>query len=193
MADSGELTRLLRQVRNGEPGASAELFPLIYAELRRIAGLQMARERRDHTLQATAVVHEAYLRMCGGQPPDWKDRTQFFAFAARIMRQILIDYARQRRAGKRGGAAARKIDLDAEFLVQDDRLDDVIAFDDLLNRLSAMDPDQGRLVELRFFGGLNVEETAEALGISPRTVKREWQLARAWLERELSAGKPLDA
>lgn len=192
MADGSDVTQLLRQLRDGQPQAASELFPLIYGELRRIANVQMSRERRGHTLQATAIVHEAYMRMAGGQQVDWQDRAHFFAFAARTMRQVLLDYARQRRAGKRGGEAAHKVDLDSELLVGDDRLEDVIALDDLLNRLAAMDPDQARIVELRFFGGLNVEETAEAMGVSPRTVKREWQMARAWLDRELASGKPLN-
>lgn len=190
MPEHSDITRLLHQLRTGEPNAAGELFPLVYGELRRIANLQMGRERRGHTLQATAVVHEAYLRMAAGQEIDWQGRSHFFAFAARTMRQVLLDYARQRRAGKRGGEAARKVDLDAELLIGDDRLEEVIALDDLLNRLAAMDPDQARVVELRFFGGLNVEETAEAMGISPRTVKREWQMAKAWFDRELAAAKP---
>ena len=189
MLEHSDITRLLRQLRTGEPNAAGVLFPLVYGELRRIANAQMGRERRGHTLQATAVVHEAYMRMAGGQEIDWQDRSHFFAFAARTMRQVLLDYARQRRAGKRGGEAARKVDLDAELLIGDDRLEEVIALDDLLNRLAAMDPDQARVVELRFFGGLNVEETAEAMGISSRTVKREWQMAKAWFDRELAAAK----
>lgn len=191
MPEASEITQLLRQLRTGEPDAASKLFPLVYGELRRLANSQMAGERRGHTLQATAVVHEAYMRMAGAEPIDWHDRAHFFAFAARTMRQVLMDYARQRRAGKRGGPAQHRVDLDAELLIGDDRLADVIALDDLLNRLAAMDPDQARIVELRFFGGLNVEETAEALGTSPSTVKREWKMAKAWLDRELATGKPL--
>lgn len=188
MPDGSDITQLLRQLRTGGSEAAGKLFPLIYGELRHIANVQMARERRGHTLQATAVVHEAYMRMAGGQKIEWNDRAHFFAFAARTMRQVLMDYARQRKAGKRGGEGAHKVNLESELLIGDDRLEDVIALDDLLNRLAAMDPDQARIVELRFFGGLTVEETAEAMGISPRTVKREWQMAKAWLDRELAAG-----
>jgi RNA polymerase sigma factor (TIGR02999 family) len=186
----GDVTRLLRQLRAGQPDAAGELVPLIYAELRRIAGAQMARERPGHTLQATAVVHEAYLRLAGEQNVEWQNRAHFFAIAARTMRRVLLDYARQRRAGRRGGDGARKVDFDSELLIGDDRLEEVVVLDEVLTRLSEMDEEQGRIVELRFFAGLNVEETAEAMGISPRTVKREWRLARAWLDRELAGAKP---
>ncbi len=186
---AGDVTQLLRQLRAGQPDAADQLVPLIYRELRRIAGAQMGRERPGHTLQATAVVHEAYMRLAGEQDIEWQNRAHFFAIAARTMRRVLLDYARQRRAGKRGGSGAGKVDLDAELLIGDDRLEDVVALDQVLTRLSEMDEEQGRIVELRFFAGLNVEETAEAMGISPRTVKREWRLARAWLERELAAAK----
>lgn len=186
---AGDVTQLLRQLRAGQPDAADQLVPLIYRELRHIAGAQMARERPGHTLQATAVVHEAYMRLAGEQDIEWQSRAHFFGIAARTMRRVLLDYARQRHAGKRGGLGAGKVDLDAELLIGDDRLEDVVALDQVLTRLSEMDEEQGRIVELRFFAGLNVEETAEAMGISPRTVKREWRLARAWLERELAAAK----
>jgi RNA polymerase sigma-70 factor (ECF subfamily) len=185
----GDVTRLLGQLRAGNQDVADQLVPLIYDELRRIAGAQMRRERPGHTLQATAVVHEAYMRLAGEQEIQWQSRAHFFATAARTMRRVLLDYARQRHAGRRGGEGARKVDIDAELLVADDRLEDVVALDEILTRLSEMDPDQGRIVELRFFGGLNVEETAEVMGISPRTVKREWKLARAWLDRELATVK----
>lgn len=188
--DAGDVTRLLRQLRAGRPEAAEQLVPLIYAELRRIAGAQMANERRGHTLQATAVVHEAYLRLAGEQDIEWQNRAHFFGIAARTMRRVLLDYARQRHAGKRGGRDARKVKMDAELLVADDRLEEVVAIDEVLTRLSAMDEEQGRIVELRFFAGLNVEETAEAMGLSPSTVKREWRLAKAWLDRELASAKP---
>jgi len=186
---AGDVTQLLRQLRAGQPDAADQLVPLIYRELRRIAGAQMAHERPGHTLQATAVVHEAYMRLAGEQDIEWQNRAHFFGIAARTMRRVLLDYARQRHAGKRGGSGAGKVDLDAELLIGDDRLEDVVALDQVLTRLSEMDEEQGRIVELRFFAGLNVEETAEAMGLSPRTVKREWRLARAWLERELAAAK----
>lgn len=187
---AGDVTRLLQQLRAGQPEAADRLVPLIYAELRRIAGAQMAHERHGHTLQATAVVHEAYMRLAGEQDIEWQSRAHFFGIAARTMRRVLLGYTRQRQAGKRGGQDARKVDMDAELLVGDNRLEDVVAIDEVLTRLSAMDEEQGRIVELRFFAGLNVEETAEAMGISPSTVKREWRLARAWLDRELASAKP---
>jgi RNA polymerase sigma-70 factor, ECF subfamily len=182
----GEVTRLLVQLRAGKEDVAGQLVPLVYDELRRIAGALMRRERPDHTLQATAVVNEAYLRLAGEQEIQWQNRAHFFAIAAKTMRRVLLDYARQRHAERRGGEGARKVDIDAELLITDDRLEDVVALDEVLSRLSEMDPEQGRIVELRFFAGLNVEETAEVMGISPRTVKREWKLAKAWLDRELA-------
>ena len=186
---TGDVTRLLGQLRAGNQDVADQLVPLIYDELRRIAGAQMRRERVGHTLQATAVVHEAYMRLAGEQEIEWQSRAHFFAIAAKTMRRVLRDYARQRHAGKRGGEGARKVDIDAELLIEDDRLEDVVALDEVLTRLTEMDPEQGRIVELRFFAGLNVEETAEVMGISPRTVKREWRLAKAWLDRELATAK----
>ena len=186
---SGDVTRLLGQLRAGKQDAADQLVPLIYDELRRIAGAQMRRERPDHTLQTTAVVHEAYMRLAGEQEVPWQNRAHFFAIAAQTMRRVLLDYARQRHAGKRGGEGARKVEIDAELLMGDNRIEDIIALDEILERLSEMDPQQGRIVELRFFAGLNVEETAEVMGISARTVKREWRSAKAWLDRELGAVK----
>src|SRR6266436_317114 len=169
----GDVTRLLGQLRAGNQAAADQLVPLIYDELRRIAGAQMRQERVGHTLQATAVVHEAYMRLAGEQEIEWQSRAHFFAIAAKTMRRVLRDYARQHNAGKRGGESARKVDIDAELLIGHDRFEEVVALDEVLERLSAMDPEQGRIVELRFFAGLNVDETAEVMGISPRTVKRE--------------------
>jgi RNA polymerase sigma factor (TIGR02999 family) len=186
---NGDVTRLLGQLRAGNHDVAEQIVPLIYDELRRIAGAQMRRERPGHTLQATAVVNEAYMRMVGEQEMQWQNRAHFFAIAAITMRRVLLDYARQHHAGRRGGEAARKVDIDAELLVGQDRIEDVVALDEVLARLTGMDPDQGRIVELRFFAGLNVEETAEVMGISPSTVKREWRLAKAWLDRELSTAK----
>jgi RNA polymerase sigma factor (TIGR02999 family) len=185
----GDVTRLLGQLRAGNQDVAGELVPLIYDELRRIAGAQMRRERPGHTLQATAVVHEAYMRLVGDQEIQWQNRAHFFAIAAITMRRVLLDYARQHHAGRRGGEGARKVDIDAELLIANDRLEDVVALDEVLGRLTEMDPEQGRIVELRFFAGLNVEETAEVMGISPSTVKREWRLAKAWLDRELATAK----
>ena len=185
----GDVTLLLEQVRAGKDGASDQLVALIYDELRRIAGAQMARERHGHTLQATAVVHEAYLRLAGEHELQWQNRAHFFAIAAKTMRRVLRDYARQRRAGKRGGEDCHRVDIDIDLFAEENRIEDLIAMDEILSRLSGMDPEQGRIVELRFFAGLNVEETAEVMGTSPTTVKREWRLAKAWLGRELAAGK----
>lgn len=182
----GDVTLLLGQLRAGKQD---QIVPLIYEELRRIAGAQMGRERPGHTLQATAVVHEAYMRLAGEQEIPWKNRAHFFAIAAKTMRRVLLDYARQRHAGKRGGEGARKVELDVELLIGEDRLEDIVALNEVLGRLSEMDPQQGRIVELRFFAGLNVEETAEVTGISVTTVKREWRLAKAWLQLELAAAK----
>lgn len=187
---SGDVTRLLAELRSGDQDAAVRLIPLIYEELHRIAGAQMRRERPGHTLQATALVNEAYVRLLGAPAMEWQNRAHFFAVAARSMRRVLLDYARQRHAGKRGGEGAQKVDLDAELLIASDRLEDVIVLDEILDRLAEMDPEQARIVELRFFAGLSVEETAEVINASPRTVKREWRLAKAWLERELSARKP---
>jgi RNA polymerase sigma factor (TIGR02999 family) len=187
----GSVTALLGRLRDGRTDVADQLVPLIYDELRRIAGAQMRRERVGHTLQATAVVHEAYMRLAGEQEIQWQNRAHFFAIAARVMRQVLLDYARQRRAEKRGGEAAQKVEIDAELLVGPNRIEDIVAMDEVLTRLSDLDQLQGRIVELRFFGGLSVEETAEVMDISDSTVKREWRSAKAWLHRELaSAGSP---
>ncbi|MEP6716337.1 MAG: sigma-70 family RNA polymerase sigma factor [Terriglobia bacterium] len=181
----GDVTQLLGQLRAGNHEVANQLIPLIYDQLRRIAGAQMGRERPGHTLQATAVVHEAYMRLAGEQDVPWQNRAHFFAIAAKTMRRVLLDYARQRHAEKRGGEGAHKVELDAEILVGDDRIEDVVAIDEVLGRLSEMDPQQGQIVELRFFAGLDVDETAEVLGISASTVKREWRMAKAWLQREM--------
>jgi RNA polymerase sigma factor (TIGR02999 family) len=186
---SGDVTALLGQLRAGNQEVAGQLVPLIYDELRRIAGAQMRRERAGHTLQATAVVHEAYLRLAGEQEIQWQSRAHFFAIAARAMRQVLLDYARQRHAGKRGGEGAQKVEIDVDLLAGANRIEDIVAIDEVVTRLSELDQQQGRIVELRFFGGLSVEETAEAMGISDSTVKREWRLAKAWLHRELAVAQ----
>jgi RNA polymerase sigma-70 factor (ECF subfamily) len=183
----GEVTRLLAELGKGHQNAADQLIPLVYAELRRLAGSYMNGERPGHTLQATALVNEAYLRLVGAEPAQ--NRAHFLAIAAHTMRQVLTDHARRRHAGKRGGADARKVDVDAALLITEDKLEDVIAIDELLERLALIDPRQSRLIELRFFAGLSVEEAAEAMGISAITVKREWRLAKAWLSRELASPK----
>lgn len=160
------------------------LLPIVYQELRRLASSYLRRERPGQTLQPTALVHEAYLRLMKDRPNRWQNRAHFCAIAAHSMRQILIERARARGALKRGGANPR-VTLDEALVAGGDQSIDLIALDDALTRLAELDPEQARLVELRFFGGLTIEETAEALGISPATVKRHWTVARAWLAREL--------
>jgi RNA polymerase sigma factor (TIGR02999 family) len=183
---TGEVTRLLAQVRSGDAEAPERLIALVYAELRKLAARHMRRERPGHTLQATALVHEAYLRLVGQREVEWQNRAHFFAIAAQVMRRILLDYARQRRALKRGGMDKR-ITLDDALSISDDHLDQILSLDESLRKLALKDPAQSRLVELRFFAGMTVEETSEALGISTATVKREWSHAKAWLNRDLSA------
>ncbi len=163
------------------------LFPLVYDELRRLAGAYLRRERPDHTLQPTALVHEAYFRLVGQRNVDWRNRAQFLGVAASMMRRVLVNYSEERAAQKRGGGATLvALESTVEFLEAQDV--DVLALDQALTALAAVDPRGSRVVELRFFGGLNVEETAEVLGTSPATVKRDWSLARAWLRRALAAG-----
>jgi len=171
--------------RSGDKAALDSLMPLVYTELRRIANRYLQGERSDHTLQSTALVHEAYVRMTGQALPQWQNRAHFFAVAAQLMRQILVDHARSHRASKRGGDVYKLALEDAEE--QPKVLDfDIVALDDALKSLALMDEQQSRVVELKFFGGLSVEDTAEVLGISPSTVKRDWTTARAWLFRELN-------
>lgn len=181
---SHEVTRILQALKEGKPEASEKLLPLVYDELRRLASGYMRRERPDHTLQATELVHEAYLRIIDQTQVDWKDRAHFFGIASRLMRQILVDHARARKAEKRGGGMTRlALDEATSFANKTDV--DLIALDDALKTLSTFDEQQCKVVEMRFFGGLTIEETSEALGISPSTVKREWDLAKAWLRREI--------
>lgn len=185
MPDSaGTVTRLLAGVQQGDPRAADQLLQLLYHELRRMAAGYMRRERPGHTLQATALVHEAYLRLAE-EPRDLQNRAHFFAIAAHTMRQVLVDQARRRDAGKRG-AGVRRVDLDTALLISRDGIEDALAIDEALQRLRRLDPRQERIVELRFFGGLSVEETAAAMEIAPITVKREWRSAKAWLRRELT-------
>jgi len=186
LPDDGDVTRLLRQLRSGDQDAAGKLITAVYAELRQVAARALRNERPGHTLQPTALVHEAFLKLAGSAGVEWRDRAHFFGVAARLMRQILVDYARRRGAAKRGRGT--RITLDGSLLVAEDRLADVVAMDEVVNRLESLDPRQGRIVELRFFGGLSVEEVAEVLQISTPTVKREWQSAKAWLHRELTRG-----
>lgn len=182
---SSPVTELLVRWRDGDRQALDSLMPLVYAELRRLAHYYLQRERGDHTLQSTALVHEAYLRLAGNNPPQWQNRAHFFGIAAHLMRQILVEYARGHSAAKRGGSAC-KVTLE-EALEFQQKIDvDVIALDGALERLSELDPQQSRIVELRFFAGLTIEDTSEVIGISPATVKRDWISARAWLHREIA-------
>ena len=179
-----QVSKLLLDWGRGDPNAREEMIPLVYGELRRIARRFLWQERPDHTLQSGALVHEAYLRLVREKSPQWKNRAHFFGVAAQLMRHILVDYARGRLAAKRGAGAPR-LALDPKIALPQRREIDVVALDDALTRLAILDPQQSRLVELRFFGGLSIEETAVVLGISPATVKREWSTARAWLQREM--------
>ena len=189
MAEPG-VTELLSRWAQGDREAFDALAPSIYGELRRIAAAYLRRERSDHTLQPTALVHEAFLRLVEQRDVDWQSRQHFFGVSAQLMRRILVDYARQRVAGKRGGGRNHVALDDALAAAESNRID-VILIDDALRRLRAIDPDHVRLVELRFFGGLTIEEAAEALGYSTGTAKREWRLAKAWLRRELAKGAPV--
>jgi RNA polymerase sigma-70 factor (ECF subfamily) len=187
-AETGQITLLLKQLSRGNRDAHSQLIPLVYSELKRLAVRYMRAERIGHTLQPTALVHEAYLRLVDQNGVDWQDRAHFFAAAAQVMRRVLIDYARQWQAEKRGGPNQVKMMLDEEIAFSKDRSSEFLAVDQVLDRLAALDPVQCQIVELRFFAGLTVEETAEVVRLSPRTVKREWKLAKAWLYSELAKG-----
>lgn len=183
------VTRLLVNWSNGDREALEKLTPLVYAELRRLANRYLRRERPDHTLQSTALVHEAYIRLIDDKTVQWQNRAHFFAVSAQLIRHILIDHARSRQAQKRGSAAI-KLSLDEAIATPGQNDLDLVALDDALNTLAKIDPEQSRIVELRFFAGLSIEETAEVVGVSPATVKREWTTAKAWLAREISRGEP---
>ena len=183
-APASAVTRLLLEWSDGDGQALTRLIPLVYDELRRIAGQYLRRERAGHTLQPTAVVHEAYLKLVGQRRVRWQNRAHFFAVAAQLIRRILVDHARARAAAKRGGGLP-PLALERAPGPAGGRDLDVLALDETLRRLSTLDPRQARLVELRFFAGLGVEESAEVMGVSPATVKREWRTAKAWLYREL--------
>ncbi len=188
----GEVTRLLNEVRGGHKEAMEQLLPLVYDELRRLAGGYFRRERSDHTLQPTALVHEAYLKLVGQRSVQWENRGHFLGVAATLMRRILLDYARVHQAEKRGGGG-QKVILEEGMAVTQLRAVEMISLDQALTKLASLDADQARLVELRFFGGLSVEETAEVMKISPATVKRYWASAKAWLYREMEKGNSSDS
>ena len=183
-----EVTQLLVAWGRGDAAAGERLLPIVYAELHRRAAAAMRREQVGHTLQTTALVHEAYMRLVGQREIAWKNRAQFYGVAAQLMRRILIDQARERLAEKRGGGAHQITLSGIEAPDSDEDAMEVMALHEALGRLAKLDPRQARLVELRYFGGLGIEETAEALEVSPATVKREWATARAWLKREISGG-----
>ena len=187
--DPHEVTRLLQELDAGQADAAEQLAPLVYGELHVLAVHAMRREQDGHTLRPTALLHEAFLRLVGQQNAAWQSRSHFYGIAANAMRRILVDHARRRRAAKRDGGLRVTLDDSAAAVAGGDASAlDLIALDEALSRLGALDPRQARVVELRFFAGLEVEETARALGISPATVKRDWTFARAFLQRELAGG-----
>ena len=186
-----EITQLLLRWSAGDSDSFEELVPLVYPELKRIARRYMRRESSDHTLQTSALINEAYMRLVDQKEVEWKDRGHFFAVAAQVMRHILIDHARRYTYTKRG-AGAQHVELDSVAVVSNERAAEFVALDEALKGLTEIDPRKSRIVELRFFGGLTVGETAEVIGVSAITVKREWRSARAWLLREISKGSPGD-
>ena len=182
-----EVSQLLHAWSNGDQTARDKLMPLVYDELRQMARGYMERQRPGHLLQTTALIHEAYLRLVDQPAVQWQNRAHFFGVAAKAMRSILVDYARTKHAAKRGGAL-QQVSLDEAATVSTERTAEVVALDDALQNLAALDPRKSQVVEMRYFGGLTVEETAEVLHVSPETVARDWRLARTWLLRELSKG-----
>ena len=189
METSGEVTRLLQEWSNGRPEAFDRLLPLVYDELRRLAHSYLTRERSDHTLQTTALVHEAYLKLVDQRSVNWQNHGQFFAISAQAMRRILIDSARRRTSAKRGSGET-KISLDEAATVSGEATNaSLLALDTALQELEELDPEQSKIVELRYFGGLTIEETAKVLKTSPATIKREWRMARAWLYQAMT-GSP---
>ena len=181
--DKGEVTQLLRAMAHGDARAAEDLLPLVYAELHRLARSYMRRERPDHTLQATALINEAYLRLAHDET-DWNSREHFIGVAANVMRKVLVDYARAHKSEQRGGRL-QKIELQEGLAISPEKLDEVECLDDALKLLEKHDARQARIVELRYFGGLSVEQVATVVGMSPRSVKRDWSLARIWLFRQL--------
>jgi len=187
----GEVTQLLKAMHDGDLSAADRLLPLVYSELHRLAQAYMRRERHDHTLQATALINEAYLRLAG-EDIDWSSRAQFIGLAAHVMRQVLVDYARQHRAARRAGGMQR-VEMHDDLAISPDRLDEAASVDEALTRLAAENPRQARVVELRYFGGLSVDQIARVLTVSPRSVKRDWSLARIALFRHLHPASPVPA
>jgi RNA polymerase sigma factor (TIGR02999 family) len=179
MNEPGEITRILTGAEQGDEQALQRLIPIVYSELRRLAAYHMQKERPDHTLQATALVHEVYLRLTGSKKLDLRNRAHFFAVASNVMRNLLVDHARARKRAKRGGGGALPLDEALTLTMADSN--EVLAIHDALDELTQVDARQSRIVEMKYFGGMSVEEIAAVLGISDRTVKREWQMAKAWL------------
>lgn len=188
VSEPGEVTQLLLDLRAGKQDAEQKLIPLVYAELRRLAAHYLRGERTDHTLQPTALVHEAYIRLTKLRKVDWHSRSHFFATAATIMRRILVDHARAQQAGKRG-AYRNAVSLEDALVVSSARSAALIALDEALCKLAELDSRRSKIVELRFFGGLSEEETGTVLGISARTVKRDWRIAKAWLYDEINGSE----
>jgi RNA polymerase sigma-70 factor (ECF subfamily) len=185
----GDVTQLLKAMHAGDPAAADRLLPLVYSELHRLAKAYMRRERPDHTLQATALINEAYVRLAG-EDIDWNNRAHFIGLAAHVMRQVLVDYARQHNAERRAGGLQR-VEMNDDLAVSPDRLDEIASIDQALTRLAAQNPRQARVVELRYFGGLSVAQIAAILQVAPRSVKRDWSLARIFLACELNpAARP---
>jgi len=189
MTADADVTQLLRNWRAGDPGAGERLLPIVYAELHRRAAAAMRREDAGHTLQPTALVHEAYMRLVDQRQGEWQNRSQFYGIAAQMMRRVLIDHAREHLAAKRGGGAKQVTLSGVDVPADSDDAVEVLALHEALEKLTLLDERQAKVVELRYFGGLSVEEAAEALEISPATVKREWATARAWLKRELAGSR----
>ena len=187
MSGNGEITRLLVDWSSGNEAALTQLLPLVYDELHRLARSHMRRERPDHLLQTTALVHEAYLRLVDQRNVRWQTRAHFFAIAAQVMRRILVDYARGRRREKRGGGHP-DVPLHEEAAISTERVDELLAVDSALDNLTALDPRKGKVFELRYFGGMSVDEAADVLNVSPATVARDWRMAKAWLRREMGDG-----
>src|SRR5258705_11862907 len=184
MASPNDVTQLLVAWGNGDQTARDQLMPLVYTELHRLAHRHIKKERPGHTLQTSALVNEAFLRLVDQRDVHWQSRAHFFSIAAQMMRRILVDYARSRRFAKRGGNA-QQVSLDEELMTSNQRSADVVRLDDALNELASVDLRKSQVVELKFFGGLSIEETAEVLGVSPGTVMRDWTLAKAWLRRAM--------
>lgn len=186
MDESSEVTRLLNEIRAGNLEAEGKLLPLVYTELNRLARIQMSQERGGHTLQTTALVHEAFLRLTGNRDIDWSNRNHFFAVAATLMRRVLVDYARSRQTEKRGGGLT-PVELHENIALSEETLDSILSVHQALDRLEVQDERAARVVELKFFSGLDFNEIGEVLGVSSRTAKRDWDFAQSWLYEHMSA------